>query len=159
MFYQELDINLFDSSGPPQWAYITQGDAIFGGFKFNVIDGNEYWDIPSGTIFYLNGSRPDGHVFSYPCTWSGHTVSCSVEESMSDYAGEVPCTLAAFNSSGGSVGSSEIIVFVKKNSASDAKLTTNDFKSIQAALSAAAKITSGTKVSYASSTESVVFTG
>ena len=156
MVFQILDLDLFYTGGPSQWAYITQGDATFGGFKFNIIHNNEYYTIPSGTVFYLNGSRPDGHVFSYPCTWSGHTVVCAVEESMSDYPGTVPCVLNMFDVNGGVVGSSKIIVFVENNPIARAKVTSNDFKSIMAALEAAAKVSSvGMMLTYNSATETI----
>lgn len=137
MVYQELDINLFYTGGPPQWAYITQGDTTLGGFRFNIINGSEYWTIPGNTVFYLNGSRPDGHGFSYPCIWSGHTVECAVEESMSDYAGEVPCVLVAYDGTGKQVGSQQLIVYVKRNPMSNVKLEVNDFKTIERAIAAA----------------------
>ena len=155
MVYQELDINLFYTGGPPQWAYITQGDTTLGGFKFNIINGSEYWTIPGNTVFYLNGSRTDGHGFSYPCTWSGHTVECTVEESMSDYAGEVPCVLVAYDGTGKQVGSQQLIVYVKRNPMSSVKLEGNDFKTLENAISAAATVAS-TTFSYESSTESLV---
>lgn len=156
MVYQELDINLFNSSGPPQWAYITQGDTTFGGFKFNVINGNEYWDIPGGITFYLNGSRPDGHVFSYPCTWSGHTVTCPVQASMSDYYGEVPCVLEAYSGST-KVGSQRVVVFVNKNPLSNVRLTSNDFKTLEQAIAAAASIPN-INFAYNSSSENLLIT-
>ena len=140
MVYQELDINLFYTGGPPQWAYITQGDTSLGGFKFNIINGNDYWAIPANTVFYLNGSRPDGHGFSYPCTWSDHSVFCAVEESMSDYAGEVPCVLVAYDETGKQVGSQQIIVYVKRNPAANVNLEGNDFKTIERAIAEASKV-------------------
>lgn len=156
MVFQTLDLNLFYTGGPPQWAYITQGDTTFGGFKFNIIYDNEYYTIPPGTVFYFNGSRPDGHVFSYPCTWNGHTVTCVVEESMSDYPGTVPCVLNMYDVNGGVVGSSGVIVFVEKNPGSVVKVTGNDFKSIQSALEAAAKVSSvGMSLTYNIFTETI----
>lgn len=155
MVYQELDINLFYTGGPPQWAYITQGDTTLGGFKFNIINGSEYWTIPGNTVFYLNGSRPDGHGFSYPCTWSGHTVTCAVEESMSDYAGEVPCVLVVYDENGNQVGSQQLMVYVKRNPMSSVKLEANDFKTLEAAIAAAATVTTIT-FNYETSSESFV---
>ena len=152
MVWQELDLNLFYTGGPPQWAYITQGDTTLGGFKFNIIYGNDYWAIPSGTAFYLNGSRPDGHGFSYPCTWNGHTVTCSVEASMSDYAGEVPCTLVAYDAYGAQVGNTKVIVYVEKNSLSNVRVSGNDFVLLNNAIKF---MRSGVHYSYNPNTETL----
>ena len=157
MVYQSLDVNLFYTGGPPQWAYITQGDENLGGFKFNIINGNDYWTIPTGTTFFLNGSRPDGFGFSYPCTWSGHTVTCTVQESMSAIPGEVHCVLNAYDANSASVGSTSVIAYVEKNPMSDVKLTTNDFKTLNNAIAAAA-ITKRFDIQYLSSSETMAFT-
>lgn len=140
MVYQEIDINIFYTGGPPQWVYITQGDTTLGGFKFNIIYNNDYWEIPAGTVFYFSGTRPDGHGFSYPCTWSGHTVECAVEQSMSDYPGEISCVLAAYDSSNGVVGSGRVIAYAEQHPLDRVRLNENDFRSINTAIDAAKKV-------------------
>ncbi len=156
MVYQEIDVNLFYTGGPPQHIYITQGDTTLGGFKFNIIYENEYWKIPSGYVFYLNGVRPDGYVFSYPCRYSGHTVTCVVEDSMTDFPGEILCTLEVYDGSNGKVGAQEIRVYNSRNALSNTKLTGNDFKSIERALRAAASIPT-IEFFYTNSTETIHF--
>lgn len=157
MVYQTLDVNLFYTGGPPQWIYITQGDENLGGFKFNIINENSYWSIPSGTTFFLNGTRPDGYGFSYPCTWSGYTVSCTVQESLSEIAGEVRCVLSAYDTNNATVGSTPVIVYVEKNPLSDITLSQNDFKTLNNAIKAAATA-QNINIQYVALNERMAFT-
>jgi len=78
-----------------------------------LIEGAEIYTPPAGATIRVEGTKPDGHGFEYPCTYQGNVVTMPIYTQMTAVAGRFPIELVVYQS-GLRVGSCNIIFAVEK---------------------------------------------
>lgn len=78
-----------------------------------LIEGAEIYTPPAGATIRVEGTKPDGHGFEYPCTYQGNVVTMPIYTQMTVVAGRFPIELVVYQS-GLRVGSCNIIFAVEK---------------------------------------------
>jgi hypothetical protein len=78
-----------------------------------LIEGAEIYTPPSGATIRVEGTKPDGHGFEYPCTYQGNVVTMPIYTQMTVVSGRFPIELVVYQS-GLRVGSCNIIFAVEK---------------------------------------------
>lgn len=78
-----------------------------------LIEGAEIYTPPVGATIRVEGTKPDGHGFEYPCTYQGNVVTMPIYTQMTVLSGRFPIELVVYQS-GLRVGSCNIIFAVEK---------------------------------------------
>lgn len=78
-----------------------------------LIEGAEIYTPPVGATIRVEGTKPDGNGFEYPCTYQGNVVTMPIYTQMTAVAGRFPIELVVYQS-GLRVGSCNIIFAVEK---------------------------------------------
>lgn len=78
-----------------------------------LIEGAEIYTPPIGATIRVEGTKPDGHGFEYPCTYQGNVVTMPIYTQMTVVSGRFPIELVVYQS-GLRVGSCNIIFAVEK---------------------------------------------
>ena len=78
-----------------------------------LIEGAEIYTPPVGATIRVEGTKPDGHGFEYPCTYQGNVVTMPIYTQMTVVSGRFPIELVVYQS-GLRVGSCNIIFAVEK---------------------------------------------
>ena len=78
-----------------------------------LIEGAEIYTPPAGATIRVEGTKPDGHGFEYPCTYQGNVVTMPIYTQMTVVSGRFPIELVVYQS-GLRVGSCNIIFAVEK---------------------------------------------
>lgn len=134
MVTQTFNIHLVPDEIRPK-VYLSQYDKYLTQLAFNLVNQNDYYQIPSGTYVSLVGKKPDGTAFSYACAWSGHTVTIDVTDQITAVAGKVDAELRFTNGSGTQILSSVKIEMVIERSPLDGTVCSrNDFVDVDATL-------------------------
>lgn len=96
----------------PTTFYVSQFDTIWT-FQFELYLNSGPWTIPNGVTVAFNGKKPDGNIFSFPCTVSGNvaTVNCDIQMTACD--GDVICELS-IDDAGNVLGSPNFTMNVEK---------------------------------------------
>lgn len=134
---QTFNVHLVPDAIKPK-AYVSQYDKQLRQLVFNLINVNDYYTIPSGTLVSFIGSKPDRTSFSYACTWSGHTVTVNVTDQMTAVPGIVNAQLRFTNSSGSQIISSiNVEIAVEESPINGLTASYNDFVSVADTLNGA----------------------
>lgn len=78
-----------------------------------LIEGAEIYTPPAGATIRVEGTKPDGHGFEYPCTYQGNVVTMPIYTQMTVVSGRFPIELVVYQS-GLRVGSCNIIFAVER---------------------------------------------
>lgn len=78
-----------------------------------LIEGAEIYTPPVGATIRVEGTKPDGHGFEYPCTYQGNVVTMPIYTQMTAVSGRFPIELVVYQS-GLRVGSCNIVFAVEK---------------------------------------------
>lgn len=94
MIVQQIDLNLIPGSVPP-WINVTQYDYASRTLRFNIYNGTSRFTLTSGITALIEGTKPDGHGFSYSATVnvSNNYVQASLTQQMTIVAGNVRCNI------------------------------------------------------------------
>lgn len=134
MVTQTFNLHLIPDAITPK-IYLEQYDKYLNQLAFNLVNGSEYYTIPSGTYVSLVGKKPDGTAFSYACTWSGHTVTIDITDQITAVPGTVHAQLRFTNGSGTNIISSKDIELVINRSPLDGTVCSrNDFVDVDKTL-------------------------
>lgn len=60
---------------------------------FNIYNGDTTFNIPSGSLVTIEGTKPDNTGFQYACSFSGYTVTATEQQQMTVLSGRVPAEL------------------------------------------------------------------
>ena len=94
-----FDLNL-TPGGVPELVKLSQYDYSVPELQFTLWDGNQAFTIPSGSVCYVVGTKPDNTGFQYTCSYSGSVVTVEVTEQMTAVAGRVPCEIVIMKDDG-----------------------------------------------------------
>ena len=83
---QSVNLNLIPSGVNPV-VHLSQYDQEEGALIFNVFNGNVLYDL-TGCAAVIEGTKPDGTFFTYPCTVSQYYITSDVYFQMTSVAGE-----------------------------------------------------------------------
>ena len=64
--------------------------------QFTIFDGNSPAVLPEGVTATIEGTKPDGHGFSYACTITNNIVSAETTEQMTVLSGSIDCKITFF---------------------------------------------------------------
>ena len=78
-----------------------------------LIEGAEIYTPPVGATIRVEGTKPDGNGFAYPCTYQGNVVTVPIYTQMTAVAGRFPIELVIYQS-GLRVGSCNITLAVER---------------------------------------------
>ena len=118
MITQYLDLNIVPVGIIPV-VHVKQYDDQTSGIVISVYNDSAVYSIPSGSGVLVNGTKPDGHGFSYSAaSYSGNQITLNVTKQMTAVAGEVPCEIK-LSRSGQTIASLTFILMVEKSALSD----------------------------------------
>ena len=101
MITQAYNLNLIPDYGSvPVVVHVSQYDSGARTLKFNLLNGDLPFSPSAGSTVVIDGTKPDGHSFSYLCTFSGSQVSADVTLQMCACAGNTRCELRISDSTG-----------------------------------------------------------
>ena len=60
---------------------------------FNIYSGDTTFNIPSGSLVTIEGTKPDNTGFQYACSFSGYAVTATEQQQMTVLSGKVPAEL------------------------------------------------------------------
>ncbi len=101
MITQVYNLNLIPDYGSvPVVVHVSQYDSGARTLKFNLLNGDLPFSPSAGSTVVIDGTKPDGHSFSYLCTFSGSQVSADVTLQMCACAGNTRCELRISDSTG-----------------------------------------------------------
>lgn len=92
MITQEFDLNMIPDSEPVV-VHINKYDYGEGRFIIHLFDEDGLAYEPTDATIKIEGTKPDGNVFSYNATVSGSTVTADVDIQMTAVEGRVPTQL------------------------------------------------------------------
>ena len=128
---QTFDLNLIPEQAPVV-VHCDQYDKGTGRLIIKLYEGDVAYS-PSGTAV-IQGSKPDGHGFSYAATLSGNTVTADLTEQMSCVAGRVRCQIVVSESTG-RTGTFVFILDVQKSALpDDTDMSESEYQFIQEAI-------------------------
>lgn len=114
MVTQTINLNLVPDGVIPRLS-VSQGDHGSRVFVFNLYAGKQIYEVPTGSVVLLNGTKPDGTPVSYNCEYDGSTVTADCEQQLTAVMGNVRCELEIVGSDGSKLGSANFIIFVELN--------------------------------------------
>lgn len=117
--------------GRPLRVPVHQYDAGSRVLLFDLIADGTPFTVPSGAAITIDGTKPDGHSFSYGASGSGSTVSATVTQQMAACAGEAVCQLT-ITQSGTVLGSANFVLDVEQNALpEDADMSETEIASLR----------------------------
>lgn len=136
MITQQFDLNLIPNQAPVI-VDVDQYDTGEGRLIISLYKDDVPY-APTSAAAVIQGTKPDGHGFSYPATLSGNTVTASLTDQMSPVAGEVRAQIVVTEASG-RTGTFAFIIRVQKSALpDDSDLSESDYPLIEQAIEAAA---------------------
>lgn len=133
MITQSFDLNLIPEQEPVV-VHCDQYDTGEGRLVATLYDGDMVY-TPSGTAT-IQGTKPDGHGFSYSATISGSTVSADLTEQMSIVYGDVRCQFV-ISETDGRTGTFVFILRVQKSALPDnSDMSESEYQAIEEAVNA-----------------------
>ncbi len=114
---------------------VSQYDVGLRTLQFELFAGSRRVDVPEEAIVLLNGSKPDGTVFSYACTYSGNVVTSDVQEQMTVVHGTVECELR-IQLGNSTIATTNFNLRVKESPYDSAKPSESELEGIQAIIDA-----------------------
>lgn len=92
MIEQKYNLNLIPDKVPVM-VRASQYDALSRTIIFNVFNGSELYEIPSGATVTVRGTKEDNTGFEYSCIVNGSEVSFEIQAQMTMFYGLVPCEI------------------------------------------------------------------
>ena len=99
--------------GAPVVVHISQYDTTARRLSFELYNGGVAYEIPTGAVASIAGTKPDGNAFLYAMTVEGNVASIDVEQQMALVAGDIP-TEIQLTGDGGKIGSANFIIRVER---------------------------------------------
>ena len=131
MIAQTFDLNLIPDSAPVV-VHCDQYDKGTGRLVINLYDGAIAYS-PSGTAV-IQGTKPDGRGFDYPCSLSGNVVTANLTEQMTAVAGQVRTQIVVTESTG-RTGTFVFILDVQRSALpADTDMSESDYQLIEQAI-------------------------
>ena len=112
MIEQKYNLNLIPDKVPVM-VRASQYDALSRTIIFNVFNGSELYEIPSGATVTVRGTKEDNTGFEYPCSVNGSEVSFEIQAQMTIFYGLVPCEIR-ITSGGEIIGSCNFQLNIEK---------------------------------------------
>ena len=97
---------------------VSQYDDGLRSIDFELYKDGAAYNIPSGATVTINGHKPDGNVYSVPCTYSGNIVTVTFTKQMTAVAGSNVAEISIVSGSM-RLGSENFKVIVEKSPMSD----------------------------------------
>lgn len=116
MITQNKNLNLVPG-GVPQIINVSQYDKGQT-LTFNLYNQGSPFTIPTGAEVSIRGTKPDNHGFAYSCTFSGSTVSATLQQQMTAVAGDV-VTEISITKNGNLLATANFILRVEKAALGD----------------------------------------
>lgn len=92
MITQTYDLNLIPNSAITL-IRCSQYDSESRTLTFNLYNGAVAYEVPSGAIVTVRGTKKDNTGFEYQCSSSGSEVSVEIKDQMTIFAGTLECEL------------------------------------------------------------------
>lgn len=92
MIEQRYNLNLIPDKVPVM-VRASQYDALSRTIIFNIFNGSELYEIPSGATVTVRGTKEDNTGFEYSCLVNGSEVSFEIQAQMTIFYGLVPCEI------------------------------------------------------------------
>lgn len=109
----------------PPVVHVSQFDVNSRTLTFNLMKGGVAFVPDAGMSVTLDGMKPDNHVFSYPMTVNGSSVSIDVLTQMTVVSGHVRCEVSVSNQSG-KIGSANFILAVEESPIDSGSISESD---------------------------------
>lgn len=136
MIIQYFDLNMIPSQAPVV-VNVDQYDTGTGRLVISLYEDDAPY-TPANASATIQGTKPDGHGFTYSVTLSGNTVTANVTEQMTPVAGDVR-TQVVVRESTGRTGTFAFILRVQKSALpEDTDLSESDYTLIEQGIEAAA---------------------
>lgn len=136
MITQQFDLNLIPNQAPVI-VDVDQYDTGEGRFVISLYKDDVPYS-PTSASAVIQGTKPDGHGFSYAAELSDNIVTANLTDQMTPVAGDVRAQIVVTESSG-RTGSFDFILRVQKSALpDDSDLSESDYPLIEQALEAAA---------------------
>ncbi|MEE8806905.1 MAG: BppU family phage baseplate upper protein [Lactimicrobium sp.] len=97
---------------------VSQYDDGLRSIDFELYKDGAVYNIPSGATVTINGHKPDGNVYSVPCTYSGNVVTVTFTKQMTAVDGFSAAEISIVSGST-RLGSANFKVIVEKSPMSD----------------------------------------
>ena len=97
---------------------VSQYDDGLRSIDFELYKDGAAYNIPSGATVTINGHKPDGNVYSVPCTYSGNVVTVTFTKQMTAVDGFSDAEISIISGST-RLGSANFKVIVEKSPMSD----------------------------------------
>lgn len=119
MIEQAYNLNLIPD-GVPVIVKVSQADSNTRTLKFNLYNGSELYQIPSGTTVEIVGTKDDSKFFVYYCAFDGSVVKVKVVTQMTSRKGDVTCKLRLTQNDGVDVlGTASFVLRVDRSALPD----------------------------------------
>ena len=109
----------------PPVVHVSQFDVNSRTLTFNLMKGGVAFVPDAGMSVTLDGMKPDNHVFSYPMTVNGSSVSIDVLTQMTVVSGHVKCEVSVSNQNG-KIGSANFILAVEESPIDSGSISESD---------------------------------
>lgn len=107
-----MNIDLIPN-GAIKRVHVSQND-IGRTLNFELFNNSAHYNIPSGAVIKIQGTKPSGLGFSETCTVSNNIVSVTTTEAMTDESGNITTELSV-QYNGNVIGSANFVLAVEKN--------------------------------------------
>lgn len=141
MIEQAYNLNLIPD-GVPVIVKVSQADANTRTLKFNLYNGSELYQIPSGTTVEIVGTKEDSKFFVYYCAFEGSVVKAKVVQQMTSRKGDVTCKLRLTQNDGVDIlGTASFVLRVDRSALpDDSDLSDTDVPMIERVLTIAPQV-------------------
>ena len=117
MITQRFKLNMIPS-GVGVVVNVSQYDKLSRTIEMELLNGSVSYEIPSGSLVEVRGTKKDKTGFIYPCTFTDNVVSFDIEQQMTIFEGVVPCEIRITNN-GNIIGSANFTIKVEITPLSD----------------------------------------
>ena len=125
MITQEYFLDMIPGESTPPVVHVSQFDVNSRTLTFNLMKGGVAFVPDAGMSVTLDGMKPDNHVFSYPMTVNGSSVSIDVLTQMTVVSGHVRCEVSVSNQNG-KIGSANFILAVEESPIDSGSISESD---------------------------------
>jgi len=125
MIEQTYFLDMIPGESTPPVVHVSQFDVNSRTLTFNLMKGGVAFVPDAGMSVTLDGMKPDNHVFSYPMTVNGSSVSIDVLTQMTVVSGHVRCEVSVSNQTG-KIGSANFILAVEESPIDSGSISESD---------------------------------
>lgn len=125
MIEQTYFLDMIPGESTPPVVHVSQFDVNSRTLTFNLMKGGVAFAPDAGMSVTLDGMKPDNHVFSYPMTVNGSSVSIDVLTQMTVVSGHVRCEVSVSNQNG-KIGSANFILAVEESPIDSGSISESD---------------------------------